>query len=310
MNEKNSEEIDEELNQDMVQILNRNSDKIQKRYPEGSFARLFWEEQQKASSGKKGRQNRWHPLMLKWCLNLQLLSGVSYHTLRTSGFIVLPSERTLRDFTHFYKCGVGFSEELNSQLRRQSRIDTLPESRRYISLIIDEMKIKEDLVYDKNTGQIVGFTQLGEMNDTLAQVESKGCTDDESVEHPPIADHMMVLFIRGLFFKFNFPYAHFPTRKGIVGKMLFPIVWEAIRQLEAIGFKVISVTADGASPNRKFFKMNGIGNGLTYKTHNPYADPDENRSLYFISDVPHLIKTTRNCWSHSGLNGTRLMAVS
>ena len=174
------------------------------------------------------------------------------------------------------------------------------------------MKIKEDLVYDKNTSQIIGFTQLGDMNDTLARVESiKECTDDESVKHPPVADHIMVLLVRGLFFKLNFPYAHFPTRKGIVADMLFPIVWEAIRQLEAIGFKVISVTADGASPNRKFFRMNGSDeSGLTYKTHNPYADPDENRSLYFISDVPHLIKTTRNCWSHSGFNGTRLMAVS
>ncbi len=75
----------------------------------------------------------------------------------------------------------------------------------------------------------------------------------------------MVLLVRGLFFKLNFPYAHFPTRKGIVADMLFPI---AIRQLEAIGFKVISVTADGASPNRKSFRMNGNGSGLTYKTHN------------------------------------------
>ena len=96
----NEKKVDEELNQDMVHILNSNSKKIQERYPEGTFARLFWEEQLKASSGKKGRQNRWHPLMIKWCLNLQLLSGVTYHTLRTSGFIVLPSERTLRDFTH------------------------------------------------------------------------------------------------------------------------------------------------------------------------------------------------------------------
>ncbi len=46
------------------------------------------------------------------------------------------------------KSDVGFSEELNSQIRRQSEIDSLPESRRYVSLIIDEMKIKEDLVYD------------------------------------------------------------------------------------------------------------------------------------------------------------------
>jgi len=38
-----------------------------------------------------------------------------------------------------------------------------------------------------------------------------------------------------------------------------------------------------------------------YKTINPYSD--EPRPLYFISDVPHLMKTTRkfwaNCFAHS-----------
>ena len=49
---------------------------------------------------------------------------------------------------------------------------------------------------------------------------------------------------------------------------------------------------------------------LSYKTTNTFAHPKEKRPLFFISDPPHLIKTTRNCWSHSGYNGTRLMKVS
>ena len=84
------------------------------------------------------------------------------------------------------------------------------------------------------------------------------------------------------------------------------IIWEGIRQLESLGFKVICVTADGASSNRKFFGMHGRKEDLVY---NPFADPKENRPLYFISDPPHLIKTTRNCWSHSDPNGTQLMTV-
>lgn len=28
-----------------------------------------------------------------------------------------------------------------------------------------------------------------------------------------------------------------------------------------------------------------------------------------MSDVPHLLKTIRNCWSHSGYEQTRLMQV-
>lgn len=36
--------------------------------------------------------------------------------------------------------------------------------------------------------------------------------------------------------------------------------------------------------------------GVLYKVPNIYAT-DQSRYLYFISDPPHLIKTTRNCWA-------------
>ena len=65
--------------------------------------------------------------------------------------------------------------------------------------------------------------------------------------------------------------------------------------------KVIALCCDGASPNRKFIKMHKSGQGdkslPTYKTINPFSP--EKQPIFFISDVPHLLKTTRNCWSHS-----------
>ena len=46
-----------------------------------------------------------------------------------------------------------------------------------------------------------------------------------------------------------------------------------------------------------------------YKTTNPYCQ--DKRPIYFISDVPQLIKTIRNCWSHSFSHGnTRKLWVS
>ncbi len=91
--------------------------------------------------------------------------------------------------------------------------------------------------------------------------------------------------------------------------MLWPIVWDAICRLETSGIKVLCVTADGGSSNRKFFRMHGKLNNssLTYKTKKRYS-PD-GRPLYFVADTPHLMKTARNCWSQSGVNGTRLMQV-
>ena len=60
--------------------------------------------------------------------------------------------------------------------------------------------------------------------------------------------------IRGILFKLEYPYAHFGT-VGVTADLLYPIVWEAVRILESDDVKVLCITADGASPNRKFFRM-------------------------------------------------------
>ena len=179
----------------------------------------------------------------------------------------------------------------------------LPPERKYVALLIDEMKVKEGLVYNKTSGEIVGFINIGDINQQLLRLEQE---DD----HPPIAKQVLVIMVRGLMFKLEFPYAHFGTQ-SITGDLIYPIVWEAVRRLEASELKVICVTADGASNNRKFFRMHHDKKDpttFTYKAQNPFSN--DNRWLFFIADPPHLIKTIRNCWSYSGISGTRCMRVS
>ena len=172
-------------------------------------------------------------------------------------------------------------------------------SDRHVVLLIDEMKIKESLVFDKRTAQVIGFVELNVDN----QLElEENLTSSER----PVATHILALMVRGLFTGLKFPYAHFLT-KSLTGDDLFSIVWEGIERLERTGFKVLAVTADGASPNRKFFRMHSSTEPITHKTLNPYAK--DKRMIYFFSDVPHLMKTTRNCWMHSSTNGTRNLWV-
>ena len=63
---------------------------------------FFWDEQLKAAAAKDPRQVRWHPVLIKWCLNLKLLSSSAYHAMKTSGFLKLPSERTLRELVYYF----------------------------------------------------------------------------------------------------------------------------------------------------------------------------------------------------------------
>ena len=90
-------------------------------------------------------------MTIKWCLNPKLMSSSAYSALRTSSILTLPSERTLHDYTHFIKPDVGFSNEVDHQLLKEARLESARKSERYVCLKFDEVKAKEDLVYDKHS---------------------------------------------------------------------------------------------------------------------------------------------------------------
>ena len=175
--------------------------------------------------------------------------------------------------------------------------------------MFDEVKIKEGIVYSKHDCNIVGFVDLRPVNNTLLNFESS-LSDPEPIT--PVAKQMLTFMVRGLFIKLHFPYAHYPT-SGITADLLFLLAWEVIRTLECAGFKVISIIGDGVSQNCKLFRMHQLANKststVTHKVRNPYSKED--RNLFFFVDVPHLLKTVRNCWSNSfGHSHSRALWVS
>ena len=117
-----------------------------------SFQYIFWKQQHKAASLKDARSMKWHPLLIKWCLYLRHLSGSAYETLRETGIVRLPSQRTLRDYTYYTLASTGFSADVDRQLIEIANLATCPEYAKYVILLMDEMHIKEDIVFDKHTG--------------------------------------------------------------------------------------------------------------------------------------------------------------
>ncbi|PIK35626.1 hypothetical protein BSL78_27545 [Apostichopus japonicus] len=130
----------------------------------------------------------------------------------------------------------------------------------------------------------------------------KGETNSKKL---PLASHVLVLMVRSIFGTIKAPIAYFATCE-LKGHDLFPIVWQCIRHLELFSIRVRAIIADGASPNRKFFKLHETvtDDGLTYYTQNPFR---ERERIYFFCDVPHLLKTTRNNWENSGCNSKSRM---
>ena len=151
---------------------------------------------------------------------------------------------------------------------------------------------------------MVGFCELGDLDNALHKFTEKANDEsDESQFEKELSSYVIVLMAKGIFSNLSFPFAYF-AGTGFTSNQLFDCLWEGIRVLESIALKVWFLCSDGASPNRSFYSLhasdyNKSSDGVVYWTYNKHAF-SEARKIYFICDVPHLIKTTRNCFSNSG----------
>ena len=110
-----------------------------------------------------------------------------------------------------------------------NEVNVKEEKDKYVILLFDEMKVKEDLAFDKHTCKLIGFVDLGEINNILDRLEHHCGIDDNDtpVTENNIATDMLQFMVRRIFTKFEFPLACIPTRDS-TGDMLFPLVWQAI----------------------------------------------------------------------------------
>ena len=109
---------------------------------------------------------------------------------------------------------------------------------------MDEMKIQENLVWYNYTGERIGYVDLGDIELNYATLPKVN----------EIASHVMVFLVHSIVNPFKFSLANFAT-KDIQASQIFPLLWKAVGICELNSLKVIAVTCDGASENRKLFKM-------------------------------------------------------
>ena len=247
---------------------------------------LFWQQQQKMFQCDK-HGTRYHPMIIRYCLSLYAKSSSSYEEIRNSGILRLPSARPLRDYRNHIKPGVGFQSEIIEDLKK--RTNSYSGHQRYNILMFDEMKIKSNLVFDKNNDELIGFVDLGHPDLNFSSFE----------EENSLATHALIFYLRGLATNLKYCFGYFAT-KGISSSNIMPIFWEAIYILEEIrNLWIIAATADGAA-DRSFFKLHYLldckVSSVCYRTINLFAT---HRFIYFCADAPHLIKTARNCFQHS-----------
>ena len=88
-----------------------------------------------------------------------------------------------------------------------------------MALVFDEVRIKEGIVYNKHDCKIVGFIDLGPINNTLLKFENS--LSDDSIQPMPVASHMLTFMVQGLFIHLRFLYVYYPT-DGVTADLFSP----------------------------------------------------------------------------------------
>ena len=203
------------------------------------FMKLFWEQQKQFTENKSKTSKRYHPMIIRFCLSLASKSASACNELWSSNVLTLPSCRALRDYKNAVKPHAGFNPAVIQELIKSTELFT--GHQRNIVLSFDEMKIQQNLVCDKYSGDLVGYVDLGDPDLNYASFN--------------VATHVLVFYVTGLTSKLKFELGYLAT-KGILSYQIMCTFWLAVVILEnTCNLCVIAVVSDGASCNRSFIKL-------------------------------------------------------
>ena len=138
--------INSSIVDDIQEVMNKNLNV-------SPFIKLFWEQQK--SSQNKGPGLRYHPMIIRFCLSIASKSASTYNELCSSNVLTLPSLRTLSGSKNAIRPTTGFDIEVIEQLCKTT--EPLQSFQGFVVLSFDEMKIQQNLVFDKHSGEFIGM---------------------------------------------------------------------------------------------------------------------------------------------------------
>ena len=223
-----------------------------------------------------GRFGKWSSDTVRTALKIRTATGKNgYEFLRKDIGYPLPSYRTLCERVESLQMQTGIQTEILQLLQLKTNA-MLPREKDCV-LILDEVQLKRKIEYDTALKQLTGYVspELGR--------------DTEE------ASHAMVFMIKGLCKPFKQVVAWYLTGMGTRGSQLWSVTLAVIKQLHQISLTVRVVTSDMGSANVGMWKAAGLDihqNQNQCSVKHPCVD---NMLLYFMADVPHLLKNMRNC---------------
>ncbi|XP_050038332.1 uncharacterized protein [Dermacentor andersoni] len=215
----------------------------------------------------------WSEETTRQCVVLRHLSTRAYEHMRGHGIFKLPGRKTLSAYIGIQNSETGFTELVEARLKAELENLKVPQSR-MCSLIIDEMRIKEKLQYNKQQDCFVGQADMSSPNASSDLV---------------LANSLLCFVISGLSSSYRIPVGYFFT-KGLTGAQLHALTVFIMKKVESCGFHIIRLSTDNHKVNVQAMRL--LGNGIvTYRTDHP-CDPD--RPLFMSFDPCHVLKNVRS----------------
>ena len=148
----------------------------------------------------KNKSNmRWHPTMIEKqvCKGIQRSPGILY--------LNLPCSRTLYDYSHYMEHKLGVNRKVFEQLIQSARKKGCYETEHcaFIGILHHEIKIKSDLVYNKATGELIGYVRLDDVTNELMKLRTSIFHSKSDI---PVALHLLVTMVRGITSDLRYPF--------------------------------------------------------------------------------------------------------
>ncbi|XP_074113767.1 uncharacterized protein LOC141536884 isoform X3 [Cotesia typhae] len=225
----------------------------------------------------KKRNAKGRRYTLEWiyeCILIRLKSRNTYQFLRQRNILPLPSIDTLNKFIRKISCSAyGFQPATFSGLKE--RCEIMEKGERRGVLLVDEMKLSEDVFFDSQSMKFCGFVDLG--NHTPDDLKNT------------TADHALVFKFVPFRGRWVQALGCFLSKNACKSQPLHKLILECIVLMENSGINIDAVVMDGASWNRGVWKIFGIDESKISCEH----PCDSSRRLWMISDFHHLIKCFR-----------------
>ena len=192
----------------------------------------------KAQKEALTKVKKWDSKILSTCLNLYVRRPKSFKDLKDSQLFILPSGRTIRRYKNVVKQKPGIVPEMLEWMKQTAENARISKCGWEGYLILDEMKIQEDLVVKKQKSKIelIGFV---EQPDPIQRFEAHKRNNTQK----PLASNVLQFVFLGQT-GFRFPVASFPTTTAKASE-LYINVHEVIRILRYFGFTITAIMMDG-----------------------------------------------------------------